>query len=215
MLKVETVFTNKVIILGLKEEELPGFLEFMIEYAWVHTKVPAAFRNVKESEYAVLEKLPKTFNIKETVQRAIKRSALIMENVGPIYVGLNVRVNNMRTGVNPGIKVEIDKFIFERDDRIRSLIKFVTEMIKEWDVRGKPKPVAGALKKATPVDEKAMAARMEALRRKMLRQEAGVDEASEETPAVEEKVAAVAKPKAKAKKKAKTTKAKAKTKKTV
>lgn len=191
MLKLETVFQNKIIITGVKEPELQKFVEFMIEYAWTHTKVPANLRQVKEAQYPSLDKLPKTFNIKETAERAIKRSALIMETVGAVYVGLNARVHNMKTGANTGIKIEVDKFVFERDDQPRNLTKFLTEMIAAWGQKDVPKVELGnkpATAKKTPEELKASE---DAIRKKMFGQLVeAAEKAREEEKAVPEKLAA-------------------------
>lgn len=137
MLKSETVFANKVIISGLTEENVQEFVEFLIKFSWVKSKLPANARFVKEAENPTLEKLPKTFSIKETAERGIKRGILILETIGPVYLGINARITNMKTGANVGVKIDIDKFLYERDDRNRDLKKFVGELIKEWESRNK------------------------------------------------------------------------------
>lgn len=133
MLKIETIYTNKVIISGLQEDILQKFIEHMIEFAWVNSKLPGSARFVKESEYATLEKLPKNFSIKETAERAVKRNALVFETLGPVYVGLSVKIMKNSLGVNPTIKIDIDKFLFERDERDRNLNKFVVKMLAAWE----------------------------------------------------------------------------------
>ncbi len=135
MLKAETVFANKVIISGITEDKLQEFVEFLIRFTWVNSKLPASARNVKEAWFPTLEKLPKTFSIADTSARAVKRGALVLENLGPVYLGLNVRITNTKTGANPSIKVDIDKFLYERDDRNRDLKKFVVALIKSWEER--------------------------------------------------------------------------------
>jgi len=156
MLKAETIFTNKVIITGLPEADLQQFVEFIIKYAWLNAKIPASARFVKDSENPTLEKLPKTFNIKEAAERALKRGVLLLESLGPVYLGLNVHIANMKTGVNQGIKIEFDKFIFERDDRYRDLKKFIAGLIKTWEEGNAPKetPVAEATDPAIPSAKK-------------------------------------------------------------
>lgn len=135
MLKSETVFANKVIISGITEETVQEFMEFLIKFSWVKSKLPPNARFVKEAENPTLEKLPKTFSIKETAERAIKRGILVLETIGPVYLGINARITNIKTGANSGVKVDIDKFLYERDDRNRDLKKFVGELIKEWENR--------------------------------------------------------------------------------
>ena len=133
MLKIETVFANKIIINGISEDKLQEFVEFMIKYTWVNAKLPGSARFVKEAEKPTLDKLPKGFSVKDTAERAIKRGVLVLESLGPVYVGLNVRITNTKTGANPCIKVDIDKFLYERDDRNRDLRKFSMAMVKAWE----------------------------------------------------------------------------------
>jgi hypothetical protein len=133
MLKVETTFANKVIVSGIQEDKLQRFVEFLIKYTWMNSKLPGNARFVKEAENPGLDKLPKTFSIKDSAERAIKRGVLILESLGPVYVGLNARITNVKTGVNPCVKVDIDKFVYERDDRYRDLKKFVTGLVSAWE----------------------------------------------------------------------------------
>jgi len=133
MLKLETIFANKAIIHGLTEPELPKFVEHVIKYTWVNSTLPASARFVKESENPTLDKMPVGFNLKETVERAVKRNVLLLETLGPVYLGLNVRITNQKAGASPGIRVEFDKFMFERDDRFRNVAKFLGELIKAWE----------------------------------------------------------------------------------
>jgi len=138
MIKAETIFANKIIISGVEQSKLQDFVEFMIEFTWVNSKLPGNARFVKEAEHPTLDKLPKNFSIKETAERAIKRSALVLESIGPVYLGLSARIVRGELGTNPMTKIDIDKFLFERDGRDRDLKKFVMKMLTAWNEKQKP-----------------------------------------------------------------------------
>ena len=130
---LQTVFTDKVIICGVAKEDLEKFMTFFLEQAWIASKVPGEVRKVKESKNPSIAALYDTFDVKTTVKRAIDRGALFIEKIGPIYMGLKIHVNVGENTATPSTKIEIDKFVYERDDRYRDLEKFLREMIKVWE----------------------------------------------------------------------------------
>lgn len=133
LLKVQETFANKVIVHGFKNnDELKQFMKFFITQTWVSAKIPLSNRNVKTSETPTVEQLNKQIKLDDVVDNALKRKALIMERVVPVFMGLRIKINSVEKATNPYIGMEIDKFLFESETTTRNLNKFVKEVVNKW-----------------------------------------------------------------------------------
>jgi len=129
---LETVFTDKVIICGVDKKKLEKFVTFLLEQIWINSKVPGAVRKVTESKNPSIAALYDAIDVEAVVSRAIERGALFVDNIGPIEIGLNMKINVVENTATPSVRIEIDKFVYERDDRYKDLKKFLQEVVVTW-----------------------------------------------------------------------------------
>ena len=129
---LQTVFMDKVIICGVEKDKLEKFVTFLLEQIWMNSKVPGAVRKVNESKNPSVAALYEAVDVKALVSRALDRNALFIDNIGPIEIGLKMKINVVENTATPSTRIEIDKFVYERDDRDKNLIKLLQGIISTW-----------------------------------------------------------------------------------
>jgi len=129
---LQTVFKDKIIICGVEKNKLEKFITFLLEQIWMNSKVPGAVRKVKESRSPSVAALYDAMNVKSVVAKALDKQGLFIENIGPIEIGLKMKINVVDNTATPSVRIEIDKFVFERDDRDKDLKKLLEKAIGVW-----------------------------------------------------------------------------------
>lgn len=131
--KIDTVFTNKVLVTGLDKERLEDFLVCCIEQAWLASRVPDVSRKVKQPVNPVIDDLP--VDARAVVKAGIKKGSINLEKIGAVYVGLNVKISVVQKVVTPHTTVEFDRFVFERDDHRKNMEQFIKMVVGVLDAR--------------------------------------------------------------------------------
>ncbi len=129
MVSVDKTFQGKLIIKGLSEDKLVSFIRGLIINGWTDRKIPSTMKFVNSGEKLTLEMLPKNFNVTEQAEKAVKRGLLVLDKIGVVDFGLSLRVTRTTDGANPTIRVELDKFEFEKDGN--SIEPVITKTLKE------------------------------------------------------------------------------------
>lgn len=111
-MRIDTVFTNKVIVRDIKFSELKPLIKRFIETTWVSIKVPND-RRVAGNKTFTLSQLPNNINIDKLADEAINKTFLKMPKFGVIDVCIDARVVANTDVNNPLYCFEVDKFAFE------------------------------------------------------------------------------------------------------
>jgi len=115
MITVDKTFQGKLIVKGMVEEDLQKFVSNLIINGWTDRKIPSGMKFVNSGEKLTVEMMPKNFNIEETASKAVKKGIMMLEKIGVVDFGLSLRITRTNQGANPTIRVELDKYEFEKD----------------------------------------------------------------------------------------------------
>ena len=132
VITLQTVFTNKTIINGVKKDKLEKFVTFLLEQIWVNSEIPGTARKVRESKHPSVAALYKAFDVDSAVKRGIARGAIHIDMIGQIEIGLQMKINVVDNTATPFTQIEIDKFMYERDNRSKNLVKILLSMLETW-----------------------------------------------------------------------------------
>jgi len=126
MIKIETMFPNRLIVCGLDEGNVVLFIENLLKHAWMEHDIPGGMRVVKQGKKLSLDMLPKDFDADKIAKKTSEKGVLMLERIGAVNMFLNMWVN--RTGgANPQIKVDIDRFSYEKDGN--NLVRVVNDAL--------------------------------------------------------------------------------------
>jgi len=121
-MNIDLTFPSKIFIKGFKDEQVPIFIKNFIQNAWMEHDAPENMRPIKGAKKLTLEMLPKDFNVDEIVVKAMKKGLLFYDKIGTVNVWINLLISKA-AGTNPGYKIEIDKFAYEKDgNNLKSVI---------------------------------------------------------------------------------------------
>ncbi len=126
-MRLELTFPNKIIVCGLNDNTIIPFLEGLLKYVWITHDIPEASRNINQGKKLTLDMLPKNFDISTVAKDAFKKGIVMFDRIGVVNVWLKAFI--VRTqGTKPEIKVEIDKFSYEKDgDCLQSVLNRIKE----------------------------------------------------------------------------------------
>ncbi len=127
-MNIETIFPSKIIVKDLSEKECLLFLSAFIKNVWLDHDLPGGMRKVGDGKKLTLEHLPKDFDSNAFAKRAVEKKQVLCKKIGIVDVNIDL-VINIVSGVNPGYKIEINKFVYEVDGH--NLLQVVKKTISE------------------------------------------------------------------------------------
>ena len=136
VIKIEDTFVDKIMIKvsNLDEDFLKRLLSALIEGIITSCKMPKSVLAVKESNKVDMKKLPAGFDVEQIIKQGMNKAngTIIINKIGPLEVNLQMRLIRLEQSTVPHAKIEIDKYLFERDDVSRNLKVLVKEIVKNF-----------------------------------------------------------------------------------
>lgn len=113
-MKIDNTFPSKLIIKTESEDATISFLNDFIKLSWLSKDTPDGMRKVKDEKKLTLDKLPKDFSIEDTARNSFHKGLLSIPKIGVVNMNINAIITK-DIGIVPGYKVEVDRFLYERD----------------------------------------------------------------------------------------------------
>lgn len=114
MVYIDTKFSGRVIVCGLNDNNIHKFMRNLIKNVWLEHNIPDGMRMVGSGNKLCLDMLPKNIDLNDIADNAAEKGILMLERIGPVNVWLRLWITKDE-GSNPHIKVDIDKFNYEKD----------------------------------------------------------------------------------------------------
>jgi len=129
MVYIDSKFSGRVIVCGLKGNNINQFMRSFLKHVWLEHNIPDGMKMVGSGNKLTLDMLPKNIDLNDIADKAVDKGILMLERIGPVNVWLNLWVSKDE-GTNPQIKVDIDKYKYEKDgDNLSSAVnKAINEL---------------------------------------------------------------------------------------
>lgn len=122
MIRIDTKFSGRTIVCGLNDDNIKPFMRSLLKNIWLERNIPDSMKTVGSGNKLTLDMLPSNINLNEIADKAVDKKILMLERIGAISLWLNLWITKTE-GTNPDIKVDIDKYEYEKNgDNISSPI---------------------------------------------------------------------------------------------
>jgi len=122
MAYIDSKFSGRVIVCDLDESNIQHFMRSLLKYVWLEHDIPDGMRVVGSGSKLTLDMLPPNFDLEAVADKATEKGILMLERIGAVSVWINLWITKSQ-GTNPQIKVDIDKYKYEKDgDNLSSVV---------------------------------------------------------------------------------------------
>ena len=122
MVHIDSKFSGRVIVCGLDDDNIQGFTRSLLKHVWLEHNIPDGMRVVGSGTKLTLDMLPPKFDLEAVADKAVAKNILMLERIGAVNLWLNMFITRSE-GTDPQIKVDIDKYKYEKDgDNLSSAV---------------------------------------------------------------------------------------------